>query len=204
MPVTVDFIFDFGSPNAYLAHQVLPGIAQRTGATFRYVPCLLGGIFKATGNQPPMVAFGGIKGKMDYEMLETRRFIARHGIERFQFNPHFPVNTLLLMRGAVAAEMDGRLAEYIDAGLVVMWEEGLKMDDPEVYVAAMSKAGLDGTALLERTQDAAVKARLVENTAAAVERGAFGIPTFYVGDEMFFGKDRLEQVEEEIRRASAC
>lgn len=204
MPVTVDFIFDFGSPNAYLAHQVLPGIAQRTGATFRYVPCLLGGIFKATGNQPPMVAFGGIKGKMDYEMLETRRFIARHGITRFQFNPHFPVNTLLLMRGAVAAEMDGRLAEYIDAGLVVMWEEGLKMDDPEVYVAAMSKAGLDGTALLERTQDAAVKARLVENTAAAVERGAFGIPTFYVGDEMFFGKDRLEQVEEEIRRASAC
>lgn len=204
MPVTVDFIFDFGSPNAYLAHQVLPGIAQRTGATFRYVPCLLGGIFKATGNQPPMVAFGGIKGKMDYEMLETRRFIARHGITRFQFNPHFPVNTLLLMRGAVAAEMDGRLAEYIDAGLVAMWEEGLKMDDPEVYVAAMSKAGLDGTALLERTQDAAVKARLVENTAAAVERGAFGIPTFYVGDEMFFGKDRLEQVEEEIRRASAC
>lgn len=203
MPVTVDFIFDFGSPNAYLAHQVVPGIAQRTGTTFRYVPCLLGGIFKATGNQAPMVAFGGIKGKMDYEMLETRRFIARHGITRFQFNPHFPVNTLLLMRGAVAAEMDGRLAEYIDAGLVAMWEQGLKMDDPEVYVAAMSRAGLDGAALLERTQDAAVKARLVENTAAAVERGAFGIPTFYVGDEMFFGKDRLEQVEEEIRRASA-
>lgn len=203
MPVTVDFIFDFGSPNAYLSHQVLPGIAQRTGATFRYVPCLLGGIFKATGNQAPMVAFGGIKGKMDYEMLETRRFIARHGIERFQFNPHFPVNTLLLMRGAVAAEMDGGLGEYVDAGLAAMWEEGLKMDAPEVYVTAMSRAGLDGAALLERTQDPAVKARLAENTAAAVARGAFGIPTFYVGDEMYFGKDRLGQVEEEILRVSA-
>lgn len=203
MPVTVDFIFDFGSPNAYLCHQVLPAIAQRTGATFRYVPCLLGGIFKATGNRAPMVAFAGIKGKMDYEMLETRRFIARHGIDRFQFNPHFPVNTLLLMRGAVAAGMDGDLARYVEAGLVAMWEKGLKMDDPEVFVAAMTEAGLDGAALLERSQDPAVKARLAGNTEAAVARGTFGIPTFYVGEEMYFGKDRLELVEEEIRRASA-
>jgi len=198
MSVTVDFIFDFGSPNAYLAHRVVPEIAQRTGATFRYVPCLLGGIFKATGNQPPMVAFGGVKGKLDYEMLETRRFIARHGLTRFQFNPHFPVNTLMLMRGAVAADMDGRLADYVEAGLVCMWEQGLKMDDAEVYVEAMTRAGLDGAALLERTQAPDVKAKLVENTTAAVERGAFGIPTFYVGDEMFFGKDRLGQVEEAI------
>jgi 2-hydroxychromene-2-carboxylate isomerase len=176
---------------------------QRTGATFRYVPCLLGGIFKATGNQPPMVAFGAIKGKLDYEMLESRRFIAKHGLTRFQFNPHFPVNTLMLMRGAIAAEMDDRLADYVEAGLTSMWEQGLKMDDPEVYVEAMTKAGLDGAALLERTQDPTVKAKLVENTTAAVERGAFGIPTFYVGDEMFFGKDRLGQVEEEIVAASA-
>jgi 2-hydroxychromene-2-carboxylate isomerase len=203
MSVTVDFIFDFGSPNAYLAHHTLPGIVQRTGATFRYVPCLLGGIFKATGNQPPMVAFGAIKGKLDYEMLENRRFIAKHGLTRFHFNPHFPVNTLMLMRGAIAAEMDGRLADYVEAGLTAMWEQGLKMDDPEVYVEAMTKAGLDGATLLERTQDPTVKAKLVENTMAAVERGAFGIPTFYVGDEMFFGKDRLGQVEEEIVAASA-
>ncbi|HYC57367.1 MAG TPA: 2-hydroxychromene-2-carboxylate isomerase [Candidatus Binatia bacterium] len=203
MSVTVDFIFDFGSPNAYLAHRVLPAIVQRTGAVFRYVPCLLGGIFKATGNQPPMVAFGGVKGKLDYDMLETRRFIARHRLTEFRFNPHFPVNTLMLMRGAVAAEIDGRLVEYVEAGLQCMWEQGLKMDDPAVYVEAMTKAGFDGAALLERTQDPAVKATLAENTAAAVERGAFGIPTFYVGDEMFFGKDRLGQVEEEIVAASA-
>ncbi len=203
MSVTVDFIFDFGSPNAYLAHRVLPGIARRTGATFRYVPCLLGGIFKATGNQPPMAAFGGVKGKLDYEMLETRRFIAKHGLTRFQFNPHFPVNTLTLMRGAIAAEIDGRLAEYIEAGVSSMWEQGLKMDDPEVYVEAMTRAGFDGATLLERTQDPTVKAKLAENTAAAVARGAFGIPTFYVGNEMFFGKERLGQVEEEIVAASA-
>jgi 2-hydroxychromene-2-carboxylate isomerase len=203
MSVTVDFIFDFGSPNAYLAHRILPGIEQRTGATFRYVPCLLGGLFKATGNQPPMVAFGAVKGKLDYEMLENRRFIAKHGLSRFHFNPHFPVNTLMLMRGAIAAEMDDRLADYVEAGLTSMWEQGLKMDDPEIYVEAMTKAGLDGAALLEQTQNPTVKAKLVENTTAAVERGAFGIPTFYVGDEMFFGKDRLGQVEEEIVAASA-
>jgi len=203
MPVTVDFIFDFGSPNAYLAHYTLPGIARRTGATFRYVPCLLGGIFKATGNQPPTVAFGGVKGKLDYEMLENRRFIAKHGLTRFQFNPRFPVNTLMLMRGAVAAEMDDRLADYVEAGLTSMWEQGLKMDDPEVYVEAMTKVGLDGAALLERTQDPVVKAKLVENTTAAVARGTFGIPTFYVGDEMFFGKDRLGQIQEAIVAASA-
>lgn len=203
MSVTVDFIFDFGSPNAYLSHRILPGIVQRTDATFRYVPCLLGGIFKATGNQPPMVAFGSIKGKLAYEMLENRRFIARHGLTRFHFNPHFPVNTLMLMRGAIAAQMDGRLSEYVEAGLTGMWEQGLKMDDPGVYVTAMTRAGLDGASLLERTQDPAVKAKLVENTVAAVDRGAFGIPTFYVGEEMFFGKDRLGQVEEAIAAASA-
>jgi 2-hydroxychromene-2-carboxylate isomerase len=202
MSVTVDFIFDFGSPNAYLVHRVLPGIAHRTGATFRYLPCLLGGIFKATGNQPPMAAFAGVKGKLDYEMLETRRFVARHELTRFRFNPHFPVNTLLLMRGAIAAEIEGRLAEYVEAGVTGMWELGLKLDDPEVYVDAMTRAGLDGAALLERTQDPTVKAKLAENTAAAVERGAFGIPTFYVGSEMFFGKERLGQLEEEIVAAS--
>ncbi|MCA1789900.1 MAG: 2-hydroxychromene-2-carboxylate isomerase, partial [Thioalkalivibrio sp.] len=152
---------------------------------------------------PPMVAFGPVKGKLEYEMLENRRFIARHGLTRFQFNPHFPVNTLMLMRGAVAAEMDGYLADYVEAGLASMWELGLKMDDPEVYVEAMTKAGLDGAALLERTQAPEVKAKLVENTTAAVERGAFGIPTFYVGHEMFFGKDRLGQLEEEIIAASS-
>ena len=198
MTKTVDFIFDFASPNAYLCHKVLPEISARTGATFNYIPCLLGGIFKSTGNQAPMMAFNGIKGKLEYDGLEMQRFIKKHGLTKFAMNPHFPVNTLLLMRGAVAAEMDGRLMAYVDGGVAHMWEEGLKMDDPDVYADAMTKAGFDGADLLARTQDPAVKQKLVDNTAAAVERGCFGIPTFYVGDEIFFGKERLGQMEEEI------
>lgn len=202
MPVIVDFIFDFASPNAYLTHRVIPAIEERTGATFNYIPCLLGGIFKATGNKAPMIAFADIKGKLDYDRLETARFIAKHKLDKFVFNPHFPVNSLLLVRGAIAADLDGRLAEYIEAGTCAMWEQGLKMDDPEVYVDSMTKAGFDGAGLLERTKDEAVKATLMENTTKAVERGAFGIPTFYVGDEMFFGKERLGQIEEEILKQS--
>lgn len=196
MAKTVDFIFDFASPNAYLADKILRDIAARTGATINYIPCLLGGIFKATGNQAPMVAFAPVKGKMAYEMLETRRFIARHGLSAFKMNAHFPVNTLILMRGAIAAQQDDRLGAYIDAGLAMMWEQGLKMDDEAVYVTAMNDAGFDGADLLARTQDPAVKAALAANTEAAVARSAFGIPTFYVGDEMFFGKERLSQLEE--------
>jgi len=202
MSATVDFIFDFGSPNAYLVHKVIPEIAARTGATFHYIPCLLGGIFKATGNQAPMLAYGKIKGKLDYQRVEMMRFIEKHGLTAFRMNKHFPVNTLILMRGAIVAEQDGRLAEYVDAGVRHMWEESLKMDDPEVFAAAMTEAGFDGKDILERTQDPAVKAKLVENTEAAVERGVFGIPTFFVGDEMFFGKERLGQVEEEIAKAA--
>ena len=200
MSKSIDFIFDFGSPNAYLAHKALPGLVARTGASVNYIPCLLGGIFKATGNQSPVMAFGNVKGKLAYDNLEMMRFVKKHGLSKFRMNPHFPVNTLVLMRGAVAAEMRGEFAAYIEAGLKAMWEDGLKMDDPAVYVEAMNAAGLDGAALLEATQDPAVKAKLVANTEAAVARGTFGIPTFFVGDEMFFGKDRLGQVEEEVAR----
>ena len=192
----IEFIFDFGSPNAYLSHKVLPGIAARTGATVKLVPCLLGGIFKLTGNQAPFSAFGHIKGKLDYEQLELRRFVARHGLSRFAHNPHFPMNTLLMMRGMVAAGRAGVAETYLEAVLVGMWEDGRKMDDPEVVLAVLNEAGLDGRALLEATQDAGVKAELVANTEAAAARGVFGIPTYFVGDEMFFGKERLEQLEE--------
>ena len=198
MPITVDFIFDFASPNAYLTHRVIPEIEERTGATFNYIPCLLGGIFKATGNQAPMLAFADIKGKLDYDRLEMQRYIARHKLDKFELNPHFPVNTLILMRGAIAVNKAGRLAEYIEAGTCAMWEQGLKMDDPDVFVDTMTKAGFDGADLLEQTKDEAIKAELMDNTMKAVERGTFGIPTFYVGDEMFFGKERLGQIEEEI------
>ena len=198
MSKTLDLIFDFGSPNAYFVYKALPPILERTNTRLNVIPCLLGGLFKATGNQPPMLAFQGVQGKLEYDQLEIRRFIEKHGLHDFKFNPHFPVNTLLLMRGAIAAHSNGQLEEYIEAGLSSMWERELKMDDPEVFVQAMTDAGLNGQALLESTQDPEVKARLMENTAAAVERGAFGIPTFYVGDEMFFGKERLQQIEEEL------
>jgi len=198
MAKTVEFLFDFGSPNAYLSHRVIPAIEARTGARFVYVPVLLGGLFKLTNNQPPMVAFGNIKNKMPYEMLETRRFVARHHLDAFVFNPHFPVNTLQLMRGAVAAEQNGQLMPYVEAVFQHMWERPKKMDDPSVFRAALVESGLDADRLLARAQDQDVKNTLAANTQRACERGAFGIPTFFVGDEMWFGKDRLRDVEEEI------
>ena len=199
MSKKLEFVFDFASPNAYLAYKALPAVLERTGASVQLSPCLLGGLFKATGNQAPMIAFGNVKGKLEYEQLEMQRFIAKHGLSRFKMNPNFPVNTLLLMRGAIAADMDGRLEEYVQAGLKHMWEDGLKMDDPEVYAHAMNEAGFNGQELIERTQEPEVKAALMANTEAAVNRGCFGIPSFFVGDEMFFGKDRLDQVEEQLQ-----
>ncbi len=201
MAGTVEFIFDFGSPNAYLAHKVLAPMAQRHGATVAIRPCLLGGIFKLTNNRSPMEAFGPVKGKMDYERLEMQRFITRHGLTAFRMNPHFPVNTLLVMRGLVAAQAAGCDAPYTEAVLAAMWEQGEKMDDPETVARVLSAAGLDAEELLSRTQDAEVKQALLANTEAAVERGVFGIPTFFVDGEMFFGKDRLGQVEEVLAAA---
>jgi 2-hydroxychromene-2-carboxylate isomerase len=198
MRPSIAFIFDFASPNAYLAYRALPPILERTGAKLEIVPCLLGGIFKATGNKAPMIAFAAIKGKLDYDMLEMRRFIAKHRLDKFRMNPHFPVNSLLLMRGLVAAQERGCEARYLEMGLKGMWEDGLKLDDPEVLRQEIVAAGLDGVSLMELVQTDAIKQKLADNTAAAVERGVFGVPTFFVGDEMFFGKERLGQVEEAV------
>jgi 2-hydroxychromene-2-carboxylate isomerase len=200
MSKTIEFIFDFGSPNAYLAYHALPPILERTGAALHIAPCLLGGIFKSTGNQAPIAAFANVKGKLAYENLEMRRFVKKHQLAKFRINPHFPVNSLIIMRGLIAAEEAGVKEPYIETVLVAMWEDGLKMDDPAVAAAAISKAGLDGEKLVARTQDADVKQKLAANTQAAVDRGVFGIPTFFVGKEMFFGKERLDQVEEELLR----
>jgi 2-hydroxychromene-2-carboxylate isomerase len=202
MSATIEFIFDFGSPNAYLAYRALPPILERTGARLVINPCLLGGIFKATGNVAPGVAFAAVKGKLDYEMLEIRRFIARHGIEKFRFNPNFPVNTLMLMRGLIAAREAGVEASYLEMGVKGLWEEGLKLDDQEVLARRIDSAGLDAASLLAAAQTDRVKLRLADNTAAAVARGVFGVPTFFVGADMFFGKDRLAQVEEAAAAAS--
>jgi 2-hydroxychromene-2-carboxylate isomerase len=197
----VEFHFDFGSPNAYLSHLLIPDVERRTGAKFDYVPILLGGVFKLTNNRSPAEKMAGIKNRLEYERLEMQRFIRRHGISSFTFNPFFPVNTLLIMRGAVAAEFEGVLARYVDEVFKAMWGEPKKMDDPDVVRAVLTAAGLDGEALLARTQDQAVKDRLTANTQDSVARGAFGSPTFFVDGEIFFGKDRLSEVEEEIVRA---
>ncbi len=198
MTKNVEFHFDFGSPNAYLAHKIVPGIEARTGVAFTYVPVLLGGIFKATNNVSPMIANQGIRNKGEYQALEMRRFIEKHGIDKFRMNEHFPVNTLQIMRGAIAAEMDGMLAPYFEAVMAAMWEQSKKMDDPDVIRAVLDDAGIDGAQMLERIQDPAVKAKLVANTEDSVARGAFGIPTFFVDGDIYFGKDRLRDVEEAI------
>lgn len=195
---TPEFHFDFGSPNAYLAHRVIPQVEQRTGVRFRYVPVLLGGVFKATNNRSPSEAFSGIRNKLEYERLETRRFVARHGLTAFNRNPFFPVNTLALMRGAAAAELDGTLAAYVEVAFHHMWEDPKKMDDPAVMFAALRSSGLDADHIAARIQDTAVKQHLIANTEASVARGCFGSPSFFIGDDMWFGKDRLRDVEEAI------
>jgi 2-hydroxychromene-2-carboxylate isomerase len=190
---TLELIFDFASPNAYLALKALPPMLARSGATLVATPALLGGIFKSTGNQAPMLAFAGIKGKLDYEALELRRFVTLHGLSRFAMNPHFPVNTLLTMRGYMAA--GAAQPAYLDAVMKAMWEDGKPMADPATVHAILTEAGLDADAILAAAQTAPVKQSLADATQSAVDRGVFGIPTFFVGREMFFGKERLDQVE---------
>jgi 2-hydroxychromene-2-carboxylate isomerase len=202
-PLRVEFQFDFGSPNAYLAELALPAIERRTGVKFAYVPVLLGGIYKLTGNMSPADSLRGIKNKPEYQALETQRFIRRHNITRFRQNPFFPVNTLMLMRGAVAAEFEGVFEPYFRAAFHHMWEEPKKMDDVEVFKAAFESSGIDIDRLMARAQQEDVKKRLIDLTNDAVARGAFGSPTFFVGDEMFFGKDQLRDVEEEIVRQTS-
>ncbi len=196
--LAVQFLFDFGSPNAYLCHKVLPQMVARTGVAVDYVPVLLGGLFKLANNRSPAEAFADIPNKRAYDALETRRFVAAHGLTAYRFNSFFPVNTLLLMRGAVAAQRLGCFEAYVDAAYAGMWEQSLNMADPLVVAAALRAAGLPGDAILAATQDPDVKQQLLANTQDAFARGAFGSPTFFVGDEIFFGKDRLRQVEDEI------
>lgn len=196
----VQFLFDFGSPNAYLCHKVIPAIELRTGVKFEYVPILLGGLFKLANNRSPMEAFAGIANKQAYDKLEMKRFVAKHKLDRFRFNPFFPINTLQLMRGAVAAQMLGNFKPYVNAMYQAMWEQGRNMYEPTEIIDVLQTAGIDSGALLEAAQLSEVKSALLANTQSAFERGAFGSPTFFVGSEIFFGKDRLRDVEEEIHR----
>ncbi|MGJ5032784.1 2-hydroxychromene-2-carboxylate isomerase [Bradyrhizobium sp. HKCCYLRH3059] len=193
-----EFMFDFGSPNAYLSHEAIPAIVKRIGVQFYYVPVLLGGIFKATNNKSPAESLAGIKNKREFHEVETQRFLKRYHVQPWVWNPYFPVNTLNLMRAAIAAQLEGVFDAYVDAAFHHMWREPKKMDDPEIAIAAITSSGLDGAKLFARAQEPEVKAKLVENTQRAVERGAFGSPTFFVGNEMFFGKEQLRDVEDYI------
>lgn len=193
------FYFDFGSPNAYLAHRVLPGIEARTGVKFVYLPVLLGGLFKMTGNQSPMAAYAGVPSKLAYQRLEMKRFVEKHSLTEFKSNPHFPVNTLALMRGAVAAEVEGILPTYVEQMFRFMWEEPRKLDDLTVLAQSLTDAGLPTERLLKLSQEPSIKNKLVANTQSAFDHGAFGIPSFLVGTDLYFGKDRLRDVEEVIQ-----
>jgi 2-hydroxychromene-2-carboxylate isomerase len=198
---TLEFIFDFASPNAYLVMDHARELARRQGAEFIITPCLLGGIFRSTGNKAPFVRYADAPSKMAYEQLEMRRYIAKHGLTKFRMNPAFPINTLLLMRIAVAAEMDGKLHDFINVANRGMWEDGLDLGDESVIKKLLDDNGFDGASLIARAGEEAVKAKLVISTQKAVERGVFGIPSFFVGDELFFGKERLGQVEEALAAA---
>jgi 2-hydroxychromene-2-carboxylate isomerase len=197
-PAAPQFMFDFGSPNAFLSHEAIPAIEKRTNVKFEYVPILLGGIFKATNNKSPAEMLAGIKNKREFHALETERFLKRFHVKPYTWNPFFPVNTLNLMRAAVAAQLEGVFEKYVDAAFHHMWVEPKKMDDPEVAIQALTGSGLDAAKLFARAQEPEVKAKLIENTQHAVERGAFGSPTFFVGNEMFFGKEQLREVEEMV------
>ena len=195
-----EFHFDFGSPNAYLCHEVIPALEARAGVKLEYVPVLLGGLFKLANNRSPAEAFAGIPNKQAYDRLEVQRFIDKHGLHAYRRNPFFPVNTLKIMRGACAAQKLGCFERYVDVVYAAMWEQERNMADDDVILTALDEAGLDGRKLMATAQDPDVKARLLENTQRSHDRGAFGSPTFFVGDEIFFGKDRLRDVEEEILR----
>ena len=200
MAKILEFLFDFGGPNSYLAHKSLPEICARTGAELVYVPILLGGLFKLTNNQAPMMRYAETPAKRNYEMLEFGRFVKAHALP-FKMNPRFPINSLYLMRGAVAAQQLGCFALYVDTVMAAMWEDGRDMGDAEIVRQVLDRAGLNSAALLALADDPDVKAELMANTEAAATRGAFGVPTFFVGEEMFWGKERLGQVEAALTKS---
>ena len=200
MAVIAEFHYDFGSPNSYFCHRVIPQIESRTGIKFQYVPILLGGVFKATNNKSPMEQFAEVKNKKEYFARETERFIQKHAINKYLRNPHFPVNTLHIMRGACYAAGKDFEADYIEIVYQSMWEKGLKMDDPIIIQEVLKEHGLPAEEIISASQSSEIKQLLIDSTSSSVQKGNFGSPTFFVGEEMFFGKDRIEEVEQEIVR----
>jgi len=194
MTKIVEFFYDFGSPTVYLAATQLPTIAGSVGATVDWRPMLLGGVFKSTGNQSPVA----VAAKAAYMNDDLQRFAKRYGVP-FRFNPHFPINTLALMRGAVAYQDDAVASStYRDAIFTAIWVEARNLNEPEVIGQVLSDAGLDPAELMNRIGQQTVKDQLIANTEEAVNRGVFGAPTFFVGEQMFFGQDRLDFVAEAL------
>ena len=195
MTKTIELIFDFVSPNAYLVWQPLRAVAARHGVEVKITPAFLGGMHKLTGNAPPFLRDAEVKGKNDYASLEMQRFIAKHGLHRFKMNPKFPFNSINLLRMLVSLPGDDQI-KFIDAMTPAIWEQELDVSDAAAVAAVLTKAGFDAESLAAKAQDPAIKQAVIDNTEKAVERGTFGIPTFFIGKEMFFGKERLGQIEE--------
>ena len=190
MPHPIEFLFDFGSPASYIAHCRLKGVTARTGATVDAVPMLLGAVFKATGNASPVA----VPAKGRYVGIDLMRFAARDGVP-FTFNPHFPINTTVLMRLATALRGDPGYDRFVDFAFDGMWHFPRNLGDPAEVTALLTNAGFDAAATLALAESQPVKDALRATTDAAIARGVFGAPTMFVGDEMWFGQDRLDWVE---------
>jgi 2-hydroxychromene-2-carboxylate isomerase len=194
----VDFIFDVASPNMYFCHKLIPDFEIRTGVEFEYIPCLLGGIMKLSGNQPPFVAFAEIPNKNKYQFIEIERFIKQHQLTEFKFNSNFPMNTVQIQRGSLAAQELGIFDEYLEIVLEAMWEKNLNLADIDIFQSTLSNNNIDTGSIMEIITSQDCKDKLISNTSDAVDRGAFGVPTFFFEDQIFFGKDHLHQLEEYI------
>ena len=194
----VDFIFDVASPNMYFCHKLIPDFETRTGVEFEYIPCLLGGIMKLSGNQPPFVAFAEIPNKNKYQFIEIERFIKQHQLTKFKFNSNFPMNTVQIQRGSLAAQELGIFDEYLEIVLEAMWEKNLNLADIDIFQSTLSNNNIDTGSIMEIITSQDCKDKLISNTSDAVDRGAFGVPTFFFEDQIFFGKDHLHQLEEYI------
>jgi len=195
MNKTVEFLFDVGSPTAYLAWTQLPTICAETGATLVYKPILLGAVFQATGNVSP----AAVPAKGSYMTADLTRFAKRYGVP-FAHNPFFPINTLVLMRGAVGVQLRSpeRFDDYLKAVFNALWVDEKNLNDPAVLMATLAAAGFEPAAMQALVADPVVKDALRANTEAAVARGVFGAPTMFVGETMFFGQDRLDFVREAL------
>jgi 2-hydroxychromene-2-carboxylate isomerase len=195
MSKSFEFFFDFGSPASYLAWTQLPRIAEQAGAQIHWRPMLLGAVFKATGNMPPI----SVPTKGRYMLQDLNRFAARYGVP-LVFNPHFPLNSLPLMRGAVAYLDTPRFDAYMSAIFEAVWQQKKNLDKPEVLAEVLEAAGFDSAEFARLIDEDSVKQRLKANTEEAVERGVFGAPSIFVGDQQYFGQDRLDFVAEALAR----